>query len=192
MLEKVAAFCERLFYVPVADATLGKSDFQKIRWNGRSVDGRTQGTGVLRGWIAVAVEGKRVDGSLDNFQSALEASARNDATTISFFGPAPWSFDSSKDRRSPKFECIDARTAYALEEAHREGRNEVSLRLDTKAGKGRTYDFDLVNMTQCYRATSHDKHTYKPRAIKRYEFGTPEWSEYARASHASSLRNISD
>ena len=71
----------------------------------------------------------------------------------------------------------------------------MSLRLDTKAGKGRTYDFDLVNMTQCYRATAHDKHAYKqqqPRAIKRYEFGTPEWSEYVRANHESSLRNISD
>ena len=64
----------------------------------------------------------------------------------------------------------------------------MSLRLDTKAGKGRTYDFDLVTMTQCY----HGTYAYKPRAIKRYEFGTPEWSEYARASHASSLRNISD
>jgi hypothetical protein len=192
---KVEAFCERLFYVPVAEQTFGKSDLQKIRWNKLSVDGRTQGTGVLRDWIAVAVEGKRVDGSLDNFQSALEASARNDATTISFYGKAPWCFDGSKDRRSPKFECIDARTAYALEDAHAAGRDEVSLRLDTKAGKGRTYVFDLVNMTQRYRATAHDKHAYKqqqPRAIKRYEFGTPEWSEYARANHESSLRNISD
>jgi hypothetical protein len=189
---KVEAFCERLFYVPVAEQTFGKSDLQKIRWNKLSVDGRTQGTGVLRGWIAVAVEGKRVDGSLDNFQTALDASARNDATTIGFYGRAPWSFDSSKDRKSPKFECIDARTAFALEEAHREGRDEVSLRLDTQAGKGRTYDFDLVNMTQCYRATAHDKFAYKPRAIKRYEFGTPEWSEYVRANHESSLRNISD
>jgi len=68
----------------------------------------------------------------------------------------------------------------------------VALRLDTKAGKGRTYDFDLVNMTQCYRATAHDKFAYKPRAIKRYEFGTPEWSEYVRANHESSLRNVSD
>ena len=71
-------------------------------------------------------------------------------------------------------------------------RDEVSLRLDTQAGKGRTYDFDLVNMTQCYRAAAHDKFAYKPRAIKRYEFGTPEWSEYVRANHESSLRNISD
>jgi hypothetical protein len=194
--EKVQAFCERLFYVPVADATFGKSDFQKIRWNGRSVDGRTpNGAGVLRGWIAVAVEGKRVDGSLDNFETALQAAARTIAPTISFYGRAPWCFDGSKDRRSPKFECIDARTAFALEEALAAGRDEVSLRLDTKAGKGRTYDFDLVNMTQCYRATAHDKHAYKqqqPRAIKRYEFGTPEWSEYVRANHESSLRNISD
>ena len=127
------------------------------------------------------------------FQTALEAAARTIAPTISFYGRAPWSFDSSKDRRSPKFECIDARTAFALEEAyHTEGRDEVSLRLDTKGGKGRTYDFDLVNMTQCYRATAHDKFAYKPRAIKRYEFGTPEWSEYVRANHESSLRNISD
>ena len=62
--------------------------------------------------------------------------------------------------------------------------------------QGRTYTFDLVNMTQCYRATAHDKHAYKPRAIKRYEYGTPEtspeWSEYVRANHESSLRNISD
>ena len=191
--EKVAAFCERLFYVHVADATFGKSDLQNIRWNGLSVDGKTpKGAGVLRGWIAVAVEGKRVDGSLDKFETALEAAARTIAPTISFYGRAPWGFDGSKDRKSPKFECIDARTAFALEEARAAGRHEVSLRLDTKAGKGRTYDFDLVNMTQCYRATAHDNHTYKPRAIKRYEFGTPEWSEYARASHASSLRNISD
>ena len=195
--EKVAAFCERLFYVHVADATFGKSDFQKIRWNKLSVDGRTpNGAGVLRGWIVVAVEGKRVDGSLDKFETALEAAARTIAPTISFYGRAPWSFDSSKDRRSPKFECIDARTAFALEEARAEGRNEVTLRLDTQGGKGRTYDFDLVNMTQCYRATSHDKHTYKPRAIKRYEYATPEtspeWSEYVRANHESSLRNISD
>ena len=73
----------------------------------------------------------------------------------------------------------------------------MSLRLDTKAGKGRTYDFDLVNMTQCYRATAHDKHAYKaqkPRAIKRYEYDpeSPEWSEYVRANHESSLRNMSD
>jgi len=193
--EKVAAFCERLFYVPVADKTFGKSDLQKIRWNKLSVDGKTQGTGVLRGWVAVAVEGKRVAGSLDNFQTALEASARNDATDIKFYGRAPWCFDGSKDRRSPNFECIDARTAFSLEEARAAGWDEVSLRLDTKAGKGRTYAFDLVNMTQCYRATAHDNHAYnqqKPRAIKRYEFGTPEWSEYARANHASSLRNISD
>ena len=191
--EKVAAFCERLFYVHVADATFGKSDLQNIRWNGLSVDGKTpKGAGVLRGWIAVAVEGKRVDGSLDKFETALEAAARTIAPTISFYGRAPWCFDGSKDRRSPKFECIDARTAFALEEARAQGRNEVTLRLDTQGGKGRTYDFDLVNMTQCYRATSHDNHTYKPRAIKRYEFGTPEWSEYARANHESSLRNISD
>ena len=193
--EKVAAFCERLFYVPVADATFGKSDFQKIRWNKLSVDGRTpNGAGVLRGWIAVAVEGKRVAGSLDNFQTELDASARNIATTISFSGRAPWCFGSSKDRKSRNFKCIDARTAFALEEALAEGRDEVSLRLDTKAGRGRTYAFDLVNMTQCYRAASHDKHTYKPRAIKRYEYDpeSPEWSEYVRANHESSLRNTSD
>mgnify|MGYP006879441525 CR=1 FL=1 len=60
-----------------ADATFGKSDFQKIRWNKLSVDGRTpNGAGVLRGWIAVAVEGKRVDGSLDKFETALGAAAR--------------------------------------------------------------------------------------------------------------------
>ena len=147
---------------------------------------------MLRGWIVVAVEGKRVDGSLDKFETALEAAARTIAPTISFYGKAPWTFDSSKDRRSPKFECIDARTAFTLEGARAEGRNEVTLRLDTQGGKGRTYDFDLANMTQCYRATSHDKHTYKPRVIKRYEFGTPEWSEYVRANHESSLRNVSD
>ncbi len=191
--EKVAAFCERMFYVPVADVPFAGKDLPKIRWNGRSLDGRTpKGVDVLRGWVAVAVEGKRVDGSPDNFQTALEASARSIAPTISFYGKAPWTFDGSKDRRSPKFECIDARTAFALEEARKEGRDEVSLRLDTKAGKGRTYDFDLVNMTQCYRATAHDKFAYKPRAIKRYEFGTAEWSEYVRANHESSLRNISD
>ncbi len=193
--EKVAAFCERLFYVHVADATFGKSDLQKIRWNGLSVDGKTpNGAGVLRGWIAVAVEGKRVAGSLDNFQTELDASARNIATTISFSGRAPWCFGSSKDRKSRNFKCIDARTAFALEEACAEGRDEVSILLDTKAGRGRTYDFDLVNMTQCYRASSHDKHTYKPRAIKRYEYDpeSPEWSEYVRANHESSLRNISD
>ena len=191
--EKVELFFERLFYVHVADATFGKSDLQNIRWNGLSVDGKTpKGAGVLRGWIAVAVEGKRVAGSLDNFQTELDASARNIATTISFSGRAPWCFGSSKDRKSRNFKCIDARTAFALEEALAEGRDEVSLRLDTKAGRGRTYAFDLVNMTQCYRAASHDKHTYKPRAIKRYEFGTPEWSEYVRANHESSLRNISD
>mmetsp|Transcript_21815 Transcript_21815/g.66991 ORF Transcript_21815/g.66991 Transcript_21815/m.66991 type:complete len:766 (-) Transcript_21815:11-2308(-) len=192
-VEKVAAFCERLFDVHVADVTFGRSDFQKIRWNKLSVDGRTpNGAGVLRGWIAVAVEGKRVDGSLDKFETALDAAARTIAPTISFYGRAPWCFDGSNDRRSPKFECIDARTAYALEEARAAGLDGVALRLDTKAGKGRTYDFDLVNMTQCYRATAHDKFAYKPRAIKRYEFGTPEWSEYVRANHESSLRNVSD
>ena len=150
---------------------------------------------MLRGWIAVAVEGKRVDGSLDNFETALEAAARTIAPTISFYARAPWCFDGSKDRRSPKFECIDARTAFALEEAyHTEGRDEVSLKVDTKAGKGRTYDFDLVNMTQCYRATAHDKFAYKPRAIKRYEYDpeSPEWSEYLRTNHETSVRNISD
>ena len=197
---KVEAFCHQLFYVPVAEVTFAGKDVPKIRWNKLSIDGRTpKGVDVLRGWIAVAVDGKHIpeaynDGTSqsDWFQTELEASARNIVTTISFFGRAPWCFDSSKDRRSPKFECIDARTAFALEEARAEGRNEVSLRLDTQAGKGRTYDFDLVNMTQCYRATAHDKFAYKPRAIKRYEFGTPEWSEYVRANHESSLRNISD
>ena len=95
----------------------------------------------------------------------------------------------STDRRNLS---ASTRAAFALEEALAAGRDEVSIRLDTKAGRGRTYDFDLVNMTQCYWATNHDKFAYKPRAIKRYEFGTPEWSEYARANHASSLRNISD
>ena len=195
---KVEALCDRLFYVHVADVPFAGKDVPKIPWNKLAVDGRTQGTGVIRGWIAVAVDGKRIPEASDGvnqgdwFQAALEAAARTIAPTISFYGRAPWSFDSSKDRRSPKFECIDARTAFALEEARKAGIDEVSLRLDTQAGKGRTYDFDLVNMTQCYRATAHDKFAYKPRAIKRYEFGTPEWSEYARANHASSLRNISD
>ena len=196
---KVEALCDRLFYVHVADVPFAGKDVPKIPWNKLAVDGRTQGTGVIRGWIAVAVDGKRIPEASDGvnqgdwFQTALEAAARTIAPTISFYGRAPWSFDSSKDRRSPKFECIDARTAFALEEARRAGRDDVvSLRLDTKAGKGRTYDFDLVNMTQCYRATAHDKHAYKPRAIKRYEFGTPEWPEYVRANHESSLRNISD
>ena len=151
---------------------------------------------MLRGWIAVAVEGKRVDGSPDNFQTALETSARSIAPTISFYGRAPWCFDSCENRsRFSKFECIDARTAFALEEARKAGIDEVSLRLDTQAGKGRTYDFDLVNMTQCYRATAHDKFSYKPRAIKRYEYDSSHgaaWSEYLRTNHASSLRNISD
>jgi hypothetical protein len=196
---KVEALCDRLFYVHVADVPFAGKDVPKIPWNKLAVDGRTQGTGVIRGWIAVAVDGKRIPEASDGvnqgdwFQTALEAAARTIAPTISFYGRAPWSFDSSKDRRSPKFECIDARTAFALEEARRAGRDDVvSLRLDTKAGKGRTYDFDLVNMTQCYRPTAHDKRAYKPRAIKRYEFGTPEWSEYVRANHESSLRNISD
>jgi hypothetical protein len=196
---KVEALCDRLFYVHVADVPFAGKDAPKIPWNKLAVDGRTQGTGVIRGWIAVAVDGKRIPEASDGvnqgdwFQAALEAAARTIAPTISFYGRAPWSFDSSKDRRSPKFECIDARTAFALEEARRAGRDDVvSLRLDTKAGKGRTYDFDLVNMTQCYRPTAHDKRAYKPRAIKRYEFGTPEWSEYVRANHESSLRNISD
>ena len=195
---KVEALCDRLFYVHVADVPFAGKDVPKIPWNKLAVDGRTQGTGVIRGWIAVAVDGKRIPEASDGvnqgdwFQTALEAAARTIAPTISFYGRAPWSFDSSKDRRSPKFECIDARTAFALEVARRTGRNEVTLRLDTKAGKGRTYDFDLVNMTQCYRATAHDKFAYKPRAIKRYEFGTPDWSEYVRANHESSLRNISD
>ena len=196
---KVEALCDRLFYVHVADVPFAGKDVPKIPWNKLAVDGRTQGTGVIRGWIAVAVDGKRIPEASDGvnqgdwFQAALEAAARTIAPTISFYGRAPWSFDSSKDRRSPKFECIDARTAFALEEARRAGRDDVvSLRLDTKAGKGRTYDFDLVNMTQCYRPTAHDKRAYKPRAIKRYEFGTPEWSEYVRANHESSLRNISD
>ena len=98
----------------------------------------------------------------------------------------------STDRRNLS---ASTRAAFALEEALAAGRDEVSIRLDTKAGRGRTYDFDLVNMTQCYWATNHDKFAYKPRAIKRYEYDSShgaEWSEYLRTNHASSLRNISD
>ena len=97
----------------------------------------------------------------------------------------------STDRRNLS---ASTRAAFALEEALAAGRDEVSIRLDTKAGRGRTYDFDLVNMTQCYWATNHDKFAYKPRAIKRYEYDpeSPEWSEYVRANHESCLRNISD
>ena len=123
---------------------------------------------MLRGWIAVAVEGKRVDGSRSTI-SRPRSKPRLGMTPRQFLStgrrPGHLTAQRTADRRSLS---ASTRARPSLWKRHAaEGRNEVSLRLDTKAGKGRTYDFDLVNMTQCYRATAHDKHAYKqkPRAI---------------------------